>query len=300
QISGSIYGYLTVFHAIATEGSIAAAARKLQIASPSISKSLKLLEQHIGLPLFRRTTRKVELTEAGQRLFERSQAAMTQLSFAVESVHDLGQTPSGKVRITVPRIAYLLVLKPHFAEFCRRYPEIELEISVFDGTVDILKEGFDLGIRFGHSVGDNMIARRLTPAFKMGVYASKEYVVRFGLPKKLEDLPKHRLIAFRYMTSGRLNPMTLVQDGQDVTIDMPTAMIANSLEVVLDGVRAGVGLGRVFEPILTLENDAHNFVPVLQKHWQTFPPLSLYYLPHSQKARRVAVVIEFLMGVIDK
>ena len=67
-MNSSIYGYLTVFHAIVREGSIARAARKLEIAPPSVSQALKLLEQHIGLPLFNRTTRKIELTEAGQRL----------------------------------------------------------------------------------------------------------------------------------------------------------------------------------------------------------------------------------------
>lgn len=299
QINGSIYGYLTVFHAIVTEGSIAAAARKLQIASPSVSNSLKLLEQHIGLPLFNRTTRKIELTEAGLRLYDSSQSAMQELAFAVESVHDLGQVPSGSVRITVPRIAYLLILKPHFAEFCRRYPDIQLEISVFDGTVDILKEGFDLGIRFGHSIEENMVAKKVLAPFKGGLYVSKAYAERFGVPQTLTELQQHTLIGFRFMTANRLFPLTLIDHEQEVNIDMPTGLIANSLEVVLDAIRQGLGIGRVFEPILALEADANDFIPVLEPHWKSYPPLSLYYLQHSQKAKRVRALIEFLIEKME-
>lgn len=157
----SIYGYLTVFHAIAAESSIAAAARKLQVEPPSMSKALKQLEAHIGLILFNRTTRKMELTEAGQRLLNNTQA----LAFGVENVQDLGETPSGLVRISLSRFAYRLIIRPHYAEFCRRYPHIQLEISIYDGTIDLLKQGFDLAIRFGDRVEDNMVTRQLMPSF---------------------------------------------------------------------------------------------------------------------------------------
>ncbi|KGQ70889.1 LysR family transcriptional regulator [Chelonobacter oris] len=293
-MNSSIFGYLTVFHTIVTEGSIAAAARKLEIASPSVSNSLKLLEQHIGLPLFTRTTRKIELTEAGIQLYQHSKPAMQELTLALESVHDLADIPSGSVRITVPRIAYLLILKPHFAEFCRRYPDIQLEISVYDGTVDIIKQGFDLGIRFGSSIEENMVARKLLAPFKGGLYVSKEYAKQFGVPTSIAELKQHNLIGFRFMTANRLFPLTLNENGHDVTLEMPSALIANSLEVVIDAVRQGLGIGRVFEPILKLEADAADFIPVLPSHWKTYPPLSLYYVQHSQKAKRIRTLIEFL------
>ncbi|TNG95238.1 LysR family transcriptional regulator [Pasteurellaceae bacterium USgator11] len=290
----AIYGQLTVFHAIAAQGSISGAARQLEIGAPAVSKSLKQLEQHIGLPLFNRTTRKLELTEAGILLLERSGEAVKSLQYAVESVHDLGQTPTGRVRITVPRIAYLLVLKPHFAEFCRCYPQVELEISMYDGTVDIIKEGFDLGIRFGHAIEENRVARKLLPPFRGGLYVSKTYADQFGVPQSLAELPQHKLIGFRFMTANSLFPLSLNDNGHEISIDMPTPLIVNSLEVVLDAVRQGLGIGRVFEPILALEVDAADFIPVLEPHWKHYPPLSLYYPQHSQKAKRIRVLIDFL------
>ena len=293
-MNSSVYGYLTIFHAIVAKGSIAGAARKLEIASPSVSQALKLLEQHIGLPLFNRTTRRIELTDAGKRLFEHTQTAMQSLSIAVESVQDLSETPTGLVRITVPRVAYFLILKPHFAEFCQRFPHIQLEISVFDGTINILKEGFDLGIRFGHSVEENMVVRKLFDSMRLGLYASKDYFERFGKPKKISDLPNHRLVAFRFMTSNRIFPLALQESGQQISVEMPSPLIVNNMEVVMDAVRNGVAIGRIFEPLCKIQPDSDRFHPVLEKHWQSFPPMYLYFLQHSQKAKRIRVLIEFL------
>ena len=89
---------------------------------------------------------------------------------AFESVSDLSKVPSGKVRLTTARFVYKHLLQPIYAEFCQRYPEVELEISVSDATVDILKEGYDLGIRFGDRVAQGMVARQLTKPMKEGVF----------------------------------------------------------------------------------------------------------------------------------
>ncbi|WP_443091647.1 LysR family transcriptional regulator [Basfia succiniciproducens] len=289
----SIYGYLTVFHTIAAEGSIAGAARKLQMASPSISQSLKLLEQHIGLPLFNRTTRKMELTEAGHHLLASTQDAIAQLSVAVESVQDLSGVPKGVVRMTVPHVGYWLIIEPHLAEFCDRYPDIQLEISINDGTVDILKEGFDLGIRFGDKVDEQMVAKKLTAPFRLGLYASSAYQQQFGLPKKIAELKNHRLVGFRFATSNRIFPLSLNDKGEEVSIEMPTPIVANSLIVAKDVIKNGIALGRFFEPLMSKQADRAAFIPVLEKHWKTFGALYLYYMQHSQKAGRVRAVIEF-------
>ncbi|HBO38308.1 MAG TPA: LysR family transcriptional regulator [Pasteurellaceae bacterium] len=294
-MNSSIYGYLTVFHAIVSEGSIAGAARKLEVASPSVSNSLKLLEQHIGLPLFNRTTRKIELTEAGQRLYQNTQSAIQSLALAVENVQDMGETPSGLVRITVSRLGFLTVLQPHYAEFCRRYPDIQVEISLYDGTVDILKEGFDLGIRFGDKIEENMIARQLLPAFKEGLFASKRYEKQFGLPQKPEDLKVHKLVGYRFITANRILPLILSDNGEDITVEMPSQVTANDIDVMTDAIRQGLGIGRIFEPILQLQHDINEFVPVLKKYWKIYPPVYLYYLQHSQKAKRIRVLIDFLL-----
>lgn len=293
-MNGSIYGYLTVFHTIAEQGSIAAASRKLEIAPPSVSQSLKLLERHIGLPLFHRTTRKMELTEAGQRLLESTKPLIQSLEYAVESVQDLGEMPTGTVRITMSKFAYQLILKPHFAEFCRLYPHIQLEISINDAAIDIVQKGFDMGIRFGNSVAENMVARKLLEPFHNGLYVSQNYIAQYGAPETPEELPQHKLIGYRFITSNRLLPLELSKDGQDLKVDMPMSLITDDIDMMIDATRAGLGIGRNFTPIHRLLPDSDQLIPILQDYWKLYPAVYLYYPQHSQKAKRIQVLISFL------
>ncbi|UOO81068.1 LysR family transcriptional regulator [Uruburuella testudinis] len=293
-MNSAIYGQLTVFQAIVAEGSISGAARRLETTAPSVSKSLKLLETHIGLPLFHRTTRKIELTEAGRLLQERTANVVQSLVSAVESVQDLGGNPAGSVRMTVPRFAFQSIIRPHYAEFCRRYPHVQLEISVNDGTVDIIEQGFDLGIRFGDTVGENMVARRLSEPVMQGLYVSADYRAQYGLPQTPAELSNHRLIGYRFITANRILPLVLDDKGQDLTVDMPVSVMVNDIEVMNDAVRKGLGIGRIFDLTWRLLPDREDFIPVLQDYWQRYPAVYLYYPQHSQKARRIGVVVDFL------
>lgn len=294
-MNSAIYGQLIVFQTIAAQGSIAAAARQLEIGSPAVSKSLKQLEEYIGLPLFNRTTRKLELTEAGQLLLANTGDAVQDLKLAVESVQDLGHTARGSVRMTVPRFAYQCIVRPRMAEFMQRYPEIELEISVDDGDVDILEAGYDVGIRFGDHIEEGMIARQLMKPFKEGLYVSPAYIAKYGVPKKLEDLPQHKLIGYRLISAKRILPLGLENRGEALSVHMPHSIVVNDIEVIHDAVRAGLGIGRVFEPTFRRLPDPENFVPVLQAYWQSYPGVYLYYLQNSQKAKRIRVLIDFLL-----
>ncbi len=121
-MNNALYNQIRIFQSIAREGNISAAARKLEITPPSVSNALRLLEEHIGHPLFVRTTRRIELTETGQQLLEQTAAAVETLEKSLEIIRDQNQEPSGAVRITLSRFAYLLILKPAMAAFCQQYP----------------------------------------------------------------------------------------------------------------------------------------------------------------------------------
>lgn len=289
-----VFGQLTVFHAIAAEGSITGAARRLGVGLPAISKSLKLLEKTVGVPLFNRTTRRLEITEAGQMLLTRTADAVQALNYAVESVQDLGQTPSGIVRITAARFAYQCILKPTLARFCEAYPQINLEISVYDGTIDILEQGFDLGIRFGDRLEEGMVARRLMEPFREGLFVSEAYIRRHGIPADPSELTRHRLIGYRFITSNRRLPLILNREGQELTVDMPESIVTNDIEVIADGVRQGLGIGRLFEPVHAQIPDRDTFVPILESFWRTYPGVYLYFPKNSQRAKRIRALIDYL------
>ncbi|WP_122289795.1 LysR family transcriptional regulator [Serratia plymuthica] len=290
-----IYNQIRIFQSIAREGNISAAARKLEITPPSVSKALKLLEQHIGHPLFVRTTRRIELTEAGQQLLEQTVAAVDSLETSLENIRDQNQEPSGLVRITLSRFAYLLILKPAMAAFCRQYPSIKLEVSVYDGTVNIIDERFDLGIRFGDILEGGVVARQLMKPFREGLYASSAYLEAFGTPTTPAELHQHNLIGYRFITNNRILPLILDHKGEQLTVEMPGQLISNDIEVMADGIRNGLGIGRLFEPIHSLQPDKEKFIPVMENYWKTYPAVYLYYPKNAGKTKRVKTLIDFLI-----
>ena len=294
-MDNSFYGQLNVFQTIAQEGSISAAARKLEIAVPSASQSLKLLEQKIGVPLFHRSTRNIQLTDAGRQLLERTEQSMATLHQAFEEVRNFGGQVSGTVRITMARVMYQLVLRPHLAEFHQRYPQIQLEISLNDGLSHLIEDGVDLGIRFGNRLDEGMVARKLLNSTQEGLYVSQRYAAQHGMPKTPKDLPAHKLIGYRFISSNRIEPLVIAQNGQETAVEMDTPLICNDPEILLDATRQGLGIGRAFTHNMQQQPDHADFMPVLQKYWRQYPPLYLYYLQHSQRTKKVQAVIEFLL-----
>ncbi|MFZ7159560.1 LysR family transcriptional regulator [Avibacterium gallinarum] len=296
-MDSSTYQQLRIFHAIARAGSISEAARTLGMTTPSASQALKLLEQKMDMPLFWRSTRRVVLTDAGQRLLSQTGSLMAQLEHSFDALISEEHDPTGLVKITLSRFAYRLIIQPYLAEFNQRYPHICLDISVYDGTVDLVQAGYDLGIRFGDKIDENMVARQLLPFFQEGLYVSKNYLQQYGEPQR-DNLHQHRLIGYRFITTGQILPLILEQGGESVSVEMPTLIICNDIDTIADGVRAGLGIGRLFTPIHQQLPDKNDFIPVLQNYWRNYPPVYLYYPQASQKIKRVAAVIEFLMGKI--
>jgi len=294
-MKGSTFNQLSIFQAIVQEGSIRGAARKLEMAPPSVSQALKQLEQQLGLPLFTRSTRRIELTEAGQQLHQRTRSAISELDYALESVQDLSEQPSGRVSITLPRFAFQFFLRPIYAEFCQRYPDIQLEISVSDEAVNLVSTGIDMGIRFGDRIEPGMVARQLTAPMLETLFAADSYIERNGVPDTLEALQQHKLIQYRFIASNQLAALELQQRGQSVTVQMPIALIVNDTDAMVDAAEKGLGIGRIVKPMVAPQFADGRLRPVLEACWPEYPGLYLYFVQNSQKARRVRVLIDFLV-----
>ena len=294
-MKGATYNQLAVFSTIVKEGSIRGAARQLEIAAPSVSQSLKSLEAKIGMPLFSRSTRRIELTQAGQLLYERIGDHLSSLELAVDSLQDLNKAPSGRVRITLPKFVYDFLLKPYYAQFCHLYPDIELEISISDKVVNILDEGFDVGIRFGHRIQDGMVARPLTSPMKEALFASKDYLAKYGSPKTLSDVSEHKFIQYRFIGSNQIAPLLLNDNGQQHTVRGITALIVNDTDAMIDAAIKGLGIGRIVTPMIENQFTEGQLSPLLEQYWDEYPGLYIYFMQNSQKARRVRVLIDFLL-----
>src|ERR1700760_591601 len=165
---------VVAFLSVAQHRNFRKAAAELGVTPSAISQAVRALEARIGAALFIRTTRSVGLTEAGERFLSRAKPAFEELVAASAVARDLGQRPSGLLRITAPRavMSHLLAL---IESFSRAYPEVEVEIAASADLVDIAAEGFDAGIRLGQFIAADMVAVRLTPPFPFVVVGAPDY-----------------------------------------------------------------------------------------------------------------------------
>ncbi len=298
-MNSATYAQLNVFKTVVAEGSLAAAARKLEMAPPSLSKAIKLLEKNVGLSLFDRSARKLILTEAGQMLFDRTSHLLAEFEAAIEEVKDLDSEPSGQLRITLPRLAHQIFFSNVYAEFCQKYPEIKLEISISDEAIDIVKEGFDFGIRFGDRISEGMIAKQLTLPLREAIFAAPDYIAKHGQPNSLRDLSEHKLIQYRFIASNQLAPFKVTQNNEALTIDNEHSIIVNDTDLVVESAKKKLGLGRMIENVVVNEMSRGALVPVLEEHWFTYPGLFLYYSQHNKKLKRFRVFLDFITSRIE-
>jgi DNA-binding transcriptional LysR family regulator len=206
---GALDGVET-FLAVARHRSFRRAAASLGVTPSAVSQTVRALEARIGAALLVRTTRSVGLTEAGQRFLERAAPAFDELVAAGEAARDLGQRPTGLLRLSVPRAVVPLILEPVIASFCQAYPDIELEIAASDELVDLATGGFDAGIRLGQFIAPDMVAVRLTPPFPFVVVGSPDYLRRRKRPERIDDLRGHDCLRMRRSRSppGSLSTAT--------------------------------------------------------------------------------------------
>src|SRR6266536_1527633 len=193
------------FLSVAQHRSFRRAAADLGVTPSAISQAVRTLEARVGAALFIRTTRSVGLTEAGARFLSRAKPAFEELIAASEVARDLGQRPTGLLRLTVPRAVVPILLQPLIASFCQAYPEVEVEIAASEELVDLAAGGFDAGVRLGQFIAADMVAVRLTKPFRFIIVGSPGYLRRCKRPERIDDLRQHACLRIR-RSNGSIAP----------------------------------------------------------------------------------------------
>jgi DNA-binding transcriptional LysR family regulator len=221
------------------------AARRLGVSKGSVSMRIAELERAAGVPLVRRTTRSVGLTEAGQQLVDDTQGAFTRIEQSFASIKDLAGTPRGLVRVTAPLALGRQHVAPTLAAFFRRYPEIRLELDLTDRLVNLAQEGFDLAIRHAQAPPDTHVAWVLCPSRSLLV-ATSDYLRRRGTPSHPADLASHQCLLYLRGAAGQ--SWAFERDGgrkaaEKVIVPVNGPLRANNSEVLREAVLGGVGIG---------------------------------------------------------
>ena len=279
------------FLSVAQHRSFRKAAAELAVSPSAISQTVRALEARVGAALFTRTTRSVGLTEAGQRFLSRAKPAFEELVAASKIAHELGQRPSGLLRLSVPRAVVPIVLEPLIASFCQAYPEVEVEIAASGELIDLATGGFDAGVRFGQFIAADMIAVRLTPPFRFIIVGSPAYLARSSQPESLEDLRQHACLRLR-RSNGALAPWSFNDNGRTIEIAVSGPLIASDFPIMLGAALEGTGLAQVPEPIATAGVKAGKLVAVLEPFAPTTSGMFLYYPGRRQILPKLRAFID--------
>ncbi|HEX6996221.1 MAG TPA: LysR family transcriptional regulator [Gammaproteobacteria bacterium] len=285
---------LTAFAAVAEKKSFTAAAAQLGISSSAVSHAVRDLESRLGLRLLNRSTRSVNLTEAGERYFARVMPALRELTQAADGLDELRDSATGLLRINLSRPAYDAILAGRVNEFHRRHPQVQLELVVDDTLTDIVAAGCDAGIRLGETLQKDMVAIPVSEPLELVICGSREYFGQHAIPRAPSDLREHACIAFRYPSSGKLYCWELERDGQEVRFEPSSWVVTNDAAVLLDLVRSGVGLACVLSHMVADDLERGTLIRVLAGWCPPFPGYFLYHSSHRHVPAKLRAFIDFL------
>ncbi|KIC08832.1 LysR family transcriptional regulator [Leisingera sp. ANG-M1] len=271
---------LEVFLAIAKAGSLRAAAVALGVNPPAVSHQLKAFETRLGVALFDRNTRSVQLTEAGRVLRERCRHVTETFDDALEEVRQIGKSRVGTLRLTLPYRAWQLVILPRLAAFQETHPGIRLDFSIDEGLVDIISQGFHAGIRLEDRLQPDMVGRRLTGPLAAALVACPFFLKKHGTPQTPADLHRFRCIGYRGPQSGQIMPWSFKGPDGEFTLDPTGALIVDDMRTAVEAAAMGLGitwsLRDGVEPLL--KNGALR--EILPGYSRKRPGFHLYYSRH--------------------
>jgi DNA-binding transcriptional LysR family regulator len=233
---------MRVFVAVAEAESFASAARKLALSAPVVTRAVAALEQRIGSRLFRRTTRIVKLTQAGERFLGDAKRILRELEQAERAAADLQLEPRGQLSITAPLMFGRLHVAPVVLEYLTKHPRVFVRALFSDQVVDILEEGLDVAVRIGRLEDSSLSATRVG-SLRRVVCASPAYLAKHGRPSAPVELADHQLIAFTGINPHR--HWSFRAHGKVETVQAAPRLVVNTADVGVAAAKAGHGLTRV-------------------------------------------------------
>lgn len=289
-------GSIELFCKAAELGGFSAAAESLGLTPASVSRSIKRLEERLGVRLFSRTTRNVRLTSEGELYWQQCQQALEQIAEAERAITGNQKVPSGVLRISVGTLYANYRLLPHLQHFTEAYPQIELELSLSNRVVDIVDEGYDLAIRIGTPQDSRLIAHKLEDA-TVGVFATPDYLARRGVPHSLDDLANHDCLQFVLPTTGRAMPWIFTApDGKefDYTFRSRLRLLDDAFGCISWG-NAGGGLFQTYHFIAGPAVVRGELVEVLQPYGGRSRQFSVTYPQNRHLSARVRAFVDFIL-----
>src|SRR6202453_1860135 len=283
---------LSAFATVSEERSFTRAAARLGISQSALSHSMRGLEKRLGIQLLARTTRSVSPTAAGAALLQELAPALERIERAVAETRKQRETPSGRIRLIIPRTATEMVILPKLAQFARSYPEIVLEVTSSNDPVDLVAGEYDAGVQLGEFIQRDMIAVRVTKELRLAVVGSPVYFESNPIPKHPQDLKNHACIGFRF--SNGLYRWEFEKGRKSLTVSPQGPASFDDPDLVIQAVLDGVGIGTAMEESLRALIAERRLVQVLRDWCPAFPGYFLYYPSRRNQPAALGALIASL------
>lgn len=288
---------MATFVAVAETKGFRAAAERLAVSHSAISQALRRLEERLGVPLVRRTTRSVHLTEAGERLYGSARAALDEVRAGVAAVGELGDRPRGVLRLHTSSAALTLVGESLLPDFLTEYPLVQLDLVVSEAPVDIVAEGVDAGIQLGEVIDQDMIAVPVTGDLRMAVVGAPSYFARRGVPTHPRELMDHDCLNWHSTSGAPPYRWEFTEPGPDgrgreFTVAVPARVLSTASAVNRTLAVAGLGVTMAFDAYVRDALARGELVRVLERFCEPFPGYYLYYPQRRHASRALQAFVD--------
>jgi DNA-binding transcriptional LysR family regulator len=283
-----------VFSQVVEMGSFSKAAEHLGLSSTATSRHVAELEAHLQTRLLNRTTRRISLTETGRSFYERCVQLLADLDEAEQEASRAAVVPRGTIKLTAAVNFGVRHLAPAIADFLAAHREVRFDVSLSDRIVDLVEEGFDLGIRIGGAGSEHIVARKLGET-RLVPCASPAYLAAHGAPQSPDDLARHNCFTYEYVTPKNVWRFRDPAGGER-SVRVAGSLHSNNGDLLAEAAARGAGI--VFEPAFIVGPDvrAGRLVPLLQDYVPAAAPIYAVYPSRKHLSAKIRLFVDFLIA----
>lgn len=262
---------IETFITVADCGSFSAAAEHLRLSKGMVSRHVQQLEQRLGARLFARTTRRLQLTDAGTAYLTGCRQLLEDLAALEREINRFSDRPHGLLKVLAPTSFGSFQLAPVIARYALRYPEVQVQLTLSDRPVGLMEEGVDIAVQIGPLADSRLVARKLAEV-RLLVCAAPEYLERYGIPETLTALAAHNCL--RYSKGQRRGQWLFHERDADLTLRVRGDFEATTGDAVRMAALTGLGLAQLPSYMVRDDIAAGRLRPVLEDYAP--PPVPLY------------------------
>ena len=292
KVAGMDWDKLRIFHAVADAGSLTHAGDTLNLSQSAVSRQVRALEESLGATLFHRHARGLILTEQGELLFDATSAMHKRLDTAAARIRDSEEEVFGELRVTTTTGFGTIWLAPRLHKLYANYPELKIDLMLEEHVLDLPMREADVAIRMKEPSQADLVRKRLM-SVRMQIFATSEYISKYGKPEAIEEVVNHRLICQNTQSAQVFAGKRLIQNLQ--SFDITSMLTVNNYFGVLQGVINNVGIG-VLPDYVTQEFP--QLVPVMEDVESEEVPVFLAYPEELRHSKRISAFRDFVQEEI--